>query len=127
MTLRVRAIAVLAATTAVATSCTGGSAGEPAPSPTSDPVPVKVVFLQDGSVESPNTHAQPAFLGLKLAFSRTIEAGGLPAVPELVGFDTRGDRAIAAEIAAEIAGDPGYVAAIAEQTRTDLKSDRTVI
>lgn len=112
MTLRARALAVLAATTAVATACTAGSAVDPTPSSSADPVPVKVAFFQDGSIESPNTHGQPAFLGLKLAFSQAIEAGGLPVIPELVGFDTEGDPAVAADIAQQVADDPAYVAAV---------------
>ena len=113
MTLRARALAVLAATTAVAVACTGGSTVDPTPSPSWDPTPVKVAFFQDGSVESPNTHGLPAFLGLKLALSQANEAAVLPVLPELVGFDTEGDPEVAAEVAREVADDPAYVAAVA--------------
>ena len=74
---------------------------------------MKVAFFQDGSIESPNTHGQPAFLGLKLALGQAIESGTLPVLPELVGFDTEGDPQVAAELAAEVADDPTYVAAVA--------------
>jgi branched-chain amino acid transport system substrate-binding protein len=113
VTLRARALAVLAATAVVAAACTAASEISPtAPPSVSDPVGVKVAFFQDGSVESPNTQTLPAFLGMKLAFSQAIEAGGLPVVPELLGFDTGGDPAEAAEMAAEVAADPTYVAAV---------------
>ena len=113
MTLRLRALAVLAATTAVAAACTGAGGVDPTPSSSAELPTVKVAFFQDGSIESPNTHGQPAFLGLKLALSQAIEAGGLPVVPELVGFDTKGDPAVATDLAQEVAGDPEYVAAVA--------------
>jgi branched-chain amino acid transport system substrate-binding protein len=113
VTLRARALAILAATTAVASACTGGSVVDPPSGPSADPVPVKVAFFQDGSIESPNTHAQPAFLGLKLAFSQAIEGGNLPVLPELVGLDTEGDAEVAADLAAQVAADPSYVAAVA--------------
>jgi branched-chain amino acid transport system substrate-binding protein len=114
VTLRARALAVLAATAAAASACTGGSVLPPTtPANASDPVSVKVAFFQDGSIESPNTHELPAFLGMKLAFSQAIQAGGLSVVPELVGFDTGGDPAKAATMAAEVTADPTYVAAVA--------------
>ena len=127
MTLRARALAVLAATTAVATACTGGSALDPSPTPTVDPVPVKVAFFQDGSVESPNTHGQPAFLGLKLALSQAVDAGGLPVLPELVGLDTKGDPAVAADLAQQVAEDPGYIAAVASPYWPDTAEVRTAL
>ncbi len=127
MTLRARALAVLAATTAVATACTGGSALDPSPTPTVDPVPVKVAFFQDGSVESPNTHGQPAFLGLKLALSQAVDAGGLPVLPELVGFDTKGDPAVAADLAQQVAEDPGYIAAVASPYWPDTAEVRDAL
>jgi ABC-type amino acid transport substrate-binding protein/ABC-type branched-subunit amino acid transport system substrate-binding protein len=113
VTLRLRALAVLAATTAVAGACTGAGGADPSASPSVDLPTVKVAYFQDGSIESPNTHGQPAFLGLKLALSQAIQAGGLPVVPELVGFDTKGDPEVASELAHEVADDPTYVAAVA--------------
>jgi branched-chain amino acid transport system substrate-binding protein len=113
VTLRARALAVLVATAAAANACTGGSViPTETPASASDPVAVKVAFFQDGSIESPNTHELPAFLGMKLAFSQAIEAGGLPVVPELLGFDTAGDPAAVATMVAEVAADPAYVAAV---------------
>lgn len=115
MTLRARALAVLAATAVVATACTAGSEGSPsrAPGSASDLPTVKVAFLQDGSIESPNTHGLPAFLGMKLAFGQAIEAETLPVLPELVGFDMGGDPDTAAAMVAEVTADPSYVAAVA--------------
>jgi ABC-type amino acid transport substrate-binding protein len=113
VTLRLRALAVLAATTAVAGACTGAGGADPSASPSVDLPTVKVAYFQDGSIESPNTHGQPAFLGLKLALSQAIQAGGLPVVPELVGFDTKGDPDVAGELAQQVADDPAYVAAVA--------------
>ena len=127
VTLRARALAVLAATTAVATACTGGSVLDPSPTPTVDPVPVKVAFFQDGSVESPNTHGQPAFLGLKLALNQAVDAGGLPVLPELVGFDTKGDPAVAADLAQQVAEDPGYIAAVASPYWPDTAEVRDAL
>ena len=113
MTQRLRALAVLAATTALAAACTGGGVDDPASESPVELVTVKVAFFQDGSVESPNIHGQPAFLGLKLALSQAIESETLPVLPELVGFDTKGDPSVAADLAREVAADPTYVAAVA--------------
>jgi branched-chain amino acid transport system substrate-binding protein len=112
VTLRVRALAVLVATAAVAAACTG-DAPAPTPTPSFDPVPVKVAFFQDGSVETPNAHGQPSFLGLKLSLSRANESGTLPVLVELVGYDTQGDPDVAAALAREVTADPAYVAAVA--------------
>jgi branched-chain amino acid transport system substrate-binding protein len=115
VTLRARALAVLAATAVAATACTGGSVTPPATTAAlaSDPLTVKVAFFHDSTVESPNTHGLPAFLGMNLAFSQAIEAGTMAVAPELVSFDTGGDPGSAATMAAEVAADPTYVAAIA--------------
>ena len=113
MTQRLRTLAVLAATTALAAACTGGGVDDPVFGSPAELVTVKVAFFQDGSVESPNIHGQPAFLGLKLALSQAIESETLPVLPELVGFDTKGDPSVAAELAREVAADPTYVAAVA--------------
>jgi branched-chain amino acid transport system substrate-binding protein len=88
---------------------------------------VKVAFFQDGSVESPNTHGQPAFLGLKLALSQAVDAGGLPVLPELVGFDTEGDPAVAADLAQQVAEDPGYIAAVASPYWPDTAEVRDAL
>jgi branched-chain amino acid transport system substrate-binding protein len=127
VTLRTRALAVLAATTAVASACTGGGGLDRSPSPSLDPVPVKIAFFQDGSVESSNTHGQPSFLGLKLALSQAIEAGGLPVLPELVGLDTKGDPAVAAELAHRVADDPAFVAAVAAPYWSDTAEVRDIL
>jgi branched-chain amino acid transport system substrate-binding protein len=105
----------MAATAAAATACTGGSVSPPATSamPASDPLTVKVAFFHDSSIESPNTHGLPAFLGMNLAFSQAIEEGTMTVAPELVSFDTGGDPGAAATMAAEVAADPSYVAAVA--------------
>jgi branched-chain amino acid transport system substrate-binding protein len=110
-----RSLALVAAVTALLTACTGADA-EPSPTSataTGDPLPVKIAYFQDGSISSPNTHSLPAFLGLKLAINQAIDAGELPVLPELVGFDTGGDPAVAAEMAQEVLADPTYVAAVA--------------
>jgi cystine transport system substrate-binding protein len=79
----------------------------------SDPLAVKVAFFHDGSIESPNTHGLPGFLGMNLAFSQAIEEGSTAVAPELVSFDTGGNPGSAAAMAAEVAADPTYVAAVA--------------
>jgi hypothetical protein len=115
VTLRACALAVLAATAAAATACTGGSVTPPATTAVgaSDPLPVKVAFFHDSTVESPNTHGLPAFLGMNLAFSQAIEEGSTAVAPELVSFDTGDDPGSASAMAAEVAADPTYVAAVA--------------
>jgi branched-chain amino acid transport system substrate-binding protein len=115
VTLRARALAVLVATAAAASACTGGSGAPPATTVVgaADPLTVRVAFFHDSSIESPNTHGLPAFLGMNLAFSRAIEEGTMAVAPELVSFDTAGDPGSAATMAAEVAADPTYVAAVA--------------
>ncbi|MEO8293463.1 MAG: ABC transporter substrate-binding protein [Actinomycetota bacterium] len=74
---------------------------------------MKIAFLQDGSIDSPNVHELPAFLGMKLALGQAIDAGELPVLPELVGFDMAGDPEASATMVAEVIADPAYVAAVA--------------
>jgi len=126
VTQRLRTLAVLAVTTALAAACTHGGVDDPASGSAAELVTVKIAFFQDGSVESPNIHGQPAFLGLKLALSQAIESETLPVLPELVGFDTKGDPAVAAELAREVAADPTYVAAVAAPYWLDT-SDVSVV
>jgi branched-chain amino acid transport system substrate-binding protein len=115
VTLRARALAVVTASIAAAAACTGGSVTPPATTagPAFDPVTVKVAFFHDSTIESPNTHGLPAFLGMNLAFSQAIEGGTMTVAPELVSFDTGVDPDPAATMAAEVTADPTYVAAVA--------------
>jgi branched-chain amino acid transport system substrate-binding protein len=114
--MRSRTLALVAATAILSAACSR-VAVDPSPTPvvaaTVEPPTVKIAFFQDGSIPSANTHSLPAFLGLKLAISQAIDAGDLPVLPELVGFDTGGDPAVAAEMAQEVLDDPAYVAAVA--------------
>ena len=106
--MRTRSRSPLALTIAlaiVAAACAGPS-GEPA-----DPSRPKVAFFQDLSVEDPLDLVSPSFLAMEAGLDQAV-AGGIDAVPELVQFDTGGDRAAALESAREVATDDAFVAVV---------------
>ncbi len=110
MSRRTRITATLIALVAtVAAACTNGGSD---PSPTSEPVPVKIAFLHDMSVLGSSQIVAPALLGLELAIKEAVDRGDLPVIPEVVSLDTEGDPAHAIELAQEVAADPAYVAAV---------------
>jgi len=92
---------------------TATAAGSPTPSPVpASPTEVSVAFIQDLSPEGALDRTLPALQAVELAFATaSIEAD--PVEVGIVSFDTRGEDATAGEIAAQIASDPTYVAAIA--------------
>jgi ABC-type branched-subunit amino acid transport system substrate-binding protein len=84
----------------------------PSPSP-SAPAEVAVAFLQDLSAEGAAERIQPAFQAIELAFSTAALVPDAGPVVDLVPFDTAGTSEGGDGAAAEIAGDPRFVAAIA--------------
>lgn len=87
-------------------SCTSPSddRGTPGPGRT-----LKVVFLEDLTVEEPTSMVLPAFQGAKLAFDAEARAG-LPVDVELVATEV--DLSKVADVARELVADPSVVAVI---------------
>lgn len=103
-------LAAVLATAAAA--CTGAGAQTSPTSARTEPVPVKIAFFEDSSIDGASQLVTPAYLGVQLALTEGQAAGDLPVVPILVGEDTKGDPARAAELAAEVAADPSFVGAV---------------
>ncbi|HEX6332122.1 MAG TPA: ABC transporter substrate-binding protein [Actinomycetota bacterium] len=90
------------------------ASGSPAATPTPEPPPAAAVaFLQDLSPEGALEPLLPVYRAVELAFAAASIDSEDPVDVELTSFDTAGDAEVAGEIAAEIAADPRYVAAIA--------------
>lgn len=105
------------------TACESAAPADPgqAPSPSADPTPpfpsepvqIAVAFIQDLSSEGALERMLPALQAVRLAFATAALSEVEPLDVEVVSFDTQGDDATASEIAAEVAGDPRFVAAVA--------------
>lgn len=72
-----------------------------------------MAFVQDLSPEGSLDRLLPVFRVMELAFAAASLDTNEPVAVEVVPFDTQGDPELADAIAAEIAGDPAYVAAVA--------------
>lgn len=77
------------------------------------PTAVKVAFIQDLAPEPSLGRTVPAFHAVELAFTMAAADGDASTIVDVVTFDVEGNLETAREIAAEIADDPSYVAAIA--------------
>lgn len=108
MPMRRRPAATAIVLALTASACTHAAT----PTSTPSPVPVKIAFLQDMTVPGATQVVTPSFLGLQLALTEAVDRGGLPVIPELVGLDTHGDPAEAADLARQIADDPTYAAVV---------------
>jgi hypothetical protein len=102
----------------VLTACEGPApATTPSPgissAPTAEPVALKVAFIQDLAPEGALERTLPAFQGAELAFTVASAREGAAFTIGIVAFDIEGSIDTARAIAAEIADDPSYVAAIA--------------
>jgi ABC-type branched-subunit amino acid transport system substrate-binding protein len=91
----------------------GASVGNPEPLEPSPPVRLAVAFLQDLAPEGAFDVTQPSLQAVELAFRTAAIDDEQPLEVEVVAFDTGGDPETAGQIAAEVAADPAYVAAIA--------------
>ncbi|HSJ50905.1 MAG TPA: ABC transporter substrate-binding protein [Actinomycetota bacterium] len=91
------------------TSQSASPVATPSPAP---PRPA-VAFLQDLSPEGALEPLLPVYRAVELALAAVSLDPEEPLEVELVAFDTAGDPDVAAEIAAQIAEDPRFVAAMA--------------
>lgn len=115
MHVRPRALPGLLGILLVLGACTTSDPGNPrspTPSTIAPKVPVKIAFLEDLSTEDSENRVGPAFQGLRLGIDTAALSGDLPVQVEVVGEDTQGDPATAAEIAQEVAADPTFVAVV---------------
>jgi hypothetical protein len=90
---------------------------------TAEPVALKVAFIQDLAREGALDRTLPAFQGAELAFTVASARDGAVFTIGIVAFDIEGSIETARGIAAEIADDPSYVAAIAAP---DLPEQQTI-
>lgn len=114
---------ILAACETAAPAAPGpvGTPGDPAspgatvspPTAPTPPPPLAVAFVQDLSPEGSADRLLPVARAVELAFAAAALDPDEPLAVEVVPLDTQGDPDVAAAIAAEIAGDASYVAAIA--------------
>jgi hypothetical protein len=81
--------------------------------PSSEPIALKVAFIQDLAPEGALDRTLPAFQGAELAFTVASAREGAAFTIGIVAFDIDGSIETGREIAEEIAGDPSYVAVIA--------------
>ncbi|MGH2635229.1 MAG: ABC transporter substrate-binding protein [Actinomycetota bacterium] len=72
-----------------------------------------MAFIQDLSSEGSIDRTLPVLQAVRLAFATASFSEESPLDVEVVSFDTQGVPATADEIAAQVAGNPAYVAAIA--------------
>jgi ABC-type branched-subunit amino acid transport system substrate-binding protein len=91
---------------------TPSTAPTPRPTPTpSAATGLKVVFVLDSTPQGALERAMPAFQAAQLAFAAAAREGGVPTV-EISTFDLEGDPARLHDLAAQVAADHSYVAAI---------------
>jgi ABC-type branched-subunit amino acid transport system substrate-binding protein len=81
----------------------------PAPS---EPVSLRVAFVEALTNDEPDDRVTAAFQAARLAFSNAEIVAGLPVEVDVVAYDTEGDPARTAEISAEIVSAPEVVAVI---------------
>ena len=82
-------------------------------SPTpSEPVSLRVAFVETLTNDEPDDRVTAAFQAARLAFSNAELVAGLPVEVDVAAYDTEGDPARTAEISAEIASTPEVVAVI---------------
>jgi branched-chain amino acid transport system substrate-binding protein len=81
--------------------------------PSTEPVALKVAFIQDLAPEGALDRTLPAYQGAELALTVASAREGTAFTIGVVAFDTDGSIETGRDIAEEIAGDPSYVAAIA--------------
>jgi ABC-type branched-subunit amino acid transport system substrate-binding protein len=122
VTLGFLAVAVAGACTPSAEPAPLGPTSRPsAPAPTvatasptpEEPVNLTVAFVEALEDREPLDRVTAAFQAARLAFSNAELVGGLPVDVEVVTYDTEGDPARTAEVAAQVAAGPEIVAAIA--------------
>lgn len=114
----IRRASLVAALVIVLTACEAPApARTPSPgissAPAAEPVALKVAFIQDLAPEGALERTLPAFQGAELALTVASAREGAAFTIGIVAFDTEGGIDTARAIAAEIADDPSYVAAIA--------------
>ncbi len=115
-----RSTVLLAFVVALA-ACSSTSNGRSSPS--SGPA-LKVVFLEDLSLENATSMVGPAFQSAKLAIDAASRSGlGV----ELVAEDTGGDPAKAVEIARRLAADPSVIAVIVGPYLTGLDEAASIL
>jgi hypothetical protein len=112
----------------VLTACEAQAPETTAPSsatsePTTEPVALQVAFIQDLAPEGALDRTLPSFQGAELAFTVASAREGAAFTIGIVAFDIEGSIETARGIAAEIADDPSYVAAIGAP---DLPEQRTI-
>ncbi|MBI3649195.1 MAG: ABC transporter substrate-binding protein [Actinobacteria bacterium] len=93
-------------------ACTRGP-GSQTVATSAEPVRVKVAYFEDSTVGEPYEHALPALEAFRLAILKAADAGDLPVGVDVEELDTRGDPAIALDLARRVAADASYVAAVA--------------
>ncbi|HEY7667653.1 MAG TPA: transporter substrate-binding domain-containing protein [Actinomycetota bacterium] len=103
------AVALLAL---AASACTGPADPPAAAASPRDPPEIRVAFVGDLSFDAAAQLVSPASEAIQLAFDEANEGADLPAIPELLPMDTRGDPELATSFATEIANDPTVVAVI---------------
>jgi branched-chain amino acid transport system substrate-binding protein len=101
------------------TSASVSPSVSPSSSTPATPVSLTVAFIETLDGEETPGRVTPAFQGARLAFSNAEVVAGLPIDVEVAAYNTEGDPARAAEIAAEIAASPEVVAAIGAPGLTD--------
>lgn len=96
------------------TATSAASPPSPSPSPSGTTRPrITIAYIEAAELEAPGDRIAPAFQGAKLADATAEIVGDLPVEVELRVVDTGGDVPGTLEAAAELARDPGVVAAIA--------------
>ena len=108
---------LLAACDTQAPAATGPSVVSPSAGPTSvSPTPLdtlKVAYVQDLAPEQALDTTLPPLQAIELAFATAAASGEMPTPIEVVAFDTQGDPTAIGEVVAEIAANPGFIAAFA--------------
>ncbi|HET9722262.1 MAG TPA: branched-chain amino acid ABC transporter substrate-binding protein [Actinomycetota bacterium] len=124
----ISAVALGLAVIGLVAACTpDADPGPPAPTPTgstptpavttasptpSEPVSLRVAFVETLTNDEPDDRVTAAFQAARLAFSNAELVAGLPVEVDVAAYDTEGDPARTAEISAEIASTPEVVAVI---------------
>lgn len=111
MARRLVAVAAAAATLAACTRVGLDAPVGPRSPSVPTPAPVKIAFIEQAPTIDAQRSVAPAFQGAKLALANAGLSGELPVQADLVAMDVSGPGR-AAEVVAEIASDPGFVAAI---------------
>jgi ABC-type branched-subunit amino acid transport system substrate-binding protein len=102
---------------ALLAACDGAAPSAPGPAPSasgpSTTPELAVAFLQDLSRDGATERALPVLQAVELAFQTAAIGAEEPLDVEVTPFDTEGSEDTAAAVAAQVAADPRFVAAVA--------------